>query len=494
MINLHTPGVKLAPWHKTASIPQDELITTIGEDPMEAVKYLYRFRAGQNRGGAQYLRIHIAFPTCYHVDEIVKKNKNSIMILGKQSLLKANSQCISPTTIGWLLRSTPTMMDLWNVKGGFGLYWATVKDGKPYDPKATTRAIHIEVEEQEAPEVKRWAEKTYGRASQNITDYPLGINMMFVQPYNEVRGSAKALVAKLATYQHTNDKMTLSASWYGGFALEKSIQKDKYESLRFWLMSMKSKVSKTANNGTPYHDRLFTGIHRSSDTLETRFYFYKVNEVEANNVITALPLVIKEELQLDPSCFFHRSDYQMLLEGTWDKDRREYKNPHMLNQEQYLQDMDEFFTANRAFFPDMVTVGQLPVDDLQGKAMAMAQGEDDVSIVSNLTEKRLRAATSVHGEDTSSVQSGNTSRSKTKLAVTVALKEVTIEHSKAMAEQQTRLQREIDKLQTQLEQQNSIGHAVLRHSEISQDSTSPDTLLVEYGNVETTEEFQQTCV
>jgi hypothetical protein len=55
------------------------------------------------------------------------------MIPGQQSLLKANSQAINPTTIGWLLGSNPTMVDyqdlekvlrvLWNVKGGFGLYY-----------------------------------------------------------------------------------------------------------------------------------------------------------------------------------------------------------------------------------------------------------------------------------------------------------------------------------------------------------------------------------
>lgn len=66
--------------------------------------------------------------------------------------------------------------------------------------------------------MKLWAEKTYGRASQNMTDYPLGINMMFVQQYNDVKGSAKALVTKLAVYQQTNDKMVSTASWYGEFA------------------------------------------------------------------------------------------------------------------------------------------------------------------------------------------------------------------------------------------------------------------------------------
>jgi hypothetical protein len=33
-----------------------------------------------------------------------------------------------------------------------------------------TRAIHVEVEEAEAAEIVKWAEKTYGRASPNMLD------------------------------------------------------------------------------------------------------------------------------------------------------------------------------------------------------------------------------------------------------------------------------------------------------------------------------------
>lgn len=170
-----------------------------------------------NKPEPQFFRINIAFPDSYTVEEIVKKNKNSIMIPGKQSLMKANSQSTNPVTIGWLLRYTPTMTDfqdlemvlktLWQVKGGFGLYWATIKDGKPYNPQTATRVIHIETDESIAVTITKKAEKTYGTASKTMEDYPLGINMMFVQPHFDVKGSAKALVTKLATYQKTNEQM-----------------------------------------------------------------------------------------------------------------------------------------------------------------------------------------------------------------------------------------------------------------------------------------------
>jgi hypothetical protein len=40
-----------------------------------------------------------------------------------------------------------------------------------------------------------------------MLDYPHSVNMMFVLPYNEVQGAAKSMVAKLASYQNTYDKM-----------------------------------------------------------------------------------------------------------------------------------------------------------------------------------------------------------------------------------------------------------------------------------------------
>jgi len=473
VINLNTPGVCLAPWHQENEGSKEELITTISEDALNIVKYLYGFKAGFNRAGTQYLRIRLAFPSRYSADDIEKKNKNSIMIPGKQTLLKANSQCQNPTTIGWFLRSTPTMVDfddihcilkvMWNIKGAFGLYWATVKDGKPYDAVKTTRAIHMEVEEEEAEKVITWAEKTYGRASANTMDYPLGINMMFVRPYNDVQGSAKSMVAKLAVYQHTNDKMLTSASWYGEMALERSIYKDRFYSLRQWLMSLHSIHPKSHSNGTTYKDKLFHSIHSSPDNREVKCYFYKANATEATNVIAALPLFIQEELQLDPSCFFHKSDYLSILEGTWSCEKREYKNKSLLNQEQYLQELDECFMTNRAFLPEVIVLDTVATSPHQEKMMAMASGEEDVSVISNLTEKTLKAATKLSDTEELSMASGQTSRSKTQAAVRAALKEVSLEHNKAMAEQQKKFQQELAALRQSFERQStgdSPEHAV----------------------------------
>jgi hypothetical protein len=333
ILNLNTPGVRLAPWHKQQKeVKKEELLKELSDDTLEAVRYLYGFKAGMTKNKSQYLRIHIAFPSFYTADDIVKKNKSAIMIPGKQTLLLANSQCVNPVTIGWFLRSTPMMADFndlsralkacWSVKGDFGLYWATVRDGKPYDAAQATRAIHIEVEEDEASSITKWAEKTYGRASSNMLDYPLGINMMFVLPYNEVQGAAKSMVAKLIAYQNTNDKMITSASWYGEMAIDKSIFPEKFVSLRQWLMSLKSIHPKATSKGLPFQDNMFTGIHRSPDGREVTFYFYKANEAEASNVVAGLPLVVQEELQLDPGCFFHRSDYLTVIEGTWNTDTR----------------------------------------------------------------------------------------------------------------------------------------------------------------------------
>jgi hypothetical protein len=470
IINLNTPSVSLAPWYKTKDFKKDELRTELTDDSLEAVRYLYGFKAGMTRNKTQYLRIHIAFPSYYQAEDIVKKNKISLMIPGKQTLLLANSQCVNPVNIGWFLRSTPMMADFddlarvlkacWSVKGDFGLFWATVKDGKPYDAAQATRAIHIEVEEEEASSIKKCAEKTYGRPSSNMLDYPLGINMMFVLPYNDVQGATKSMVAKLASYQQTNDKMVMSSTWYGEMAIDRSIHPDTFISLWQWLMSLKSINHKTTTKGLSFQDNLFTGIHRSPDGREVTFYYYKANEGEASNLIAGLPLVVRDELKLDPGCFFHRSDYLPVIEGTWNAETtREYKNSGVLNQEEYLQELDDFFSVNRSFLPEMIVLDKVETVDSQAKALALASGADDVSILSQLTEKTLRAATMAatgsNGQDESSIESGNTSRSKTQAAVKEALKEVSIEHNKAMEEQRLKFQRELEALRKSMDKHHN---------------------------------------
>jgi hypothetical protein len=476
VMNLNTLRIRLAPWHK-AKVTKEELLSELTENPMDAIRYLYGFKAGTGKSGAQYFRINLAIPSNFSADDVVNRNKNSIMIPGQQSLLKANSQSINPTTIGWFLRSNPMMVDfkdlemilkaLWNVKSGFGLYWAVVRDGDKYNPTTTARAIHIETEEESAARLVALAEKVYGRQfSSRLEDYPLGISMMFVRPFNAVPTKTCGNVKQLAAYQKSNEIMLTSSSWRGEVALDRSIRSDKFESFRHWLMSLSSIKEKPKKDGTMYKDRLFTSIHRSLDKQETLFYFYQSNKAEALQVISALPLMIQEELGLDPGCFFRKTDYAGILEGQWNAVTREYKNKLVINQEQYLQELDDCFLANSAYLPDVVTVEKVVISPEMAKVIAMANGEDDASILSQLTDKTLKEATSrprkgmtSSTSSVTSVQSGNTSKSKTQAAVKDALKEVSLEHNKAMKEQQQRFQKEIEALRQALDQRADLSLA-----------------------------------
>jgi hypothetical protein len=479
VIHLNTAGVKLAPWHKQV-VTKEELRSELSDDPMDAIKYLYGFKAGSGKAGVQYFRINLAIPSHFTVDDVVKRNKNSIMIPGQQSLMKANSQSINPTTIGWFLRSNTSMVDfpdlekvlrtLWNVRGGFGLYWAVVRDGTKYDPTTTARALHIETEEEFAPRLLSLAEKTYGgRFSNKIEDYPLGISMMFVRPFNEVPAKVCGNVKQLAAYQKTNELMLTSTSWLGEIALDRSIKSDRFESFRHWLMSLTSRTEKKKKDGTSYQDKLFTSIHRSTNKQETRFYFYQSNKLEAMNVISGLPLMVQADLGLDPGCFFRKADYVGILDGEWNSEKREYKNKQEINQTQYLEELDDCFLANSEYLPDVVIMDKANKSLLSAdmaKAMAMANGEDEVSVLSQLTEKtlkeantRIRHGTSSSSSSITSGQSGNTSKSKTQAAVRDALKEVSLEHNKAMLEQKQLFQKEIESLRKALEQRTEVSQA-----------------------------------
>jgi hypothetical protein len=300
--------------------------------------------------------------------------------------------------------------------------------------------------------------------------------MMFVKHYNLVQGATRDNLSNLALYQRTNEAMLTSAAWAGSLALDRSIKKDGFESFRHWLMSLTSLVEKRKKDGTTYKDRLFQSIHRSKETNETRFYFYRYNATEARNVISALPLVVKEELGLDPACYFHKADYANILDGHWMPSTREFKNKQTLNQEQYLLDLDDCFLANKEFLPEVVVMGTSTVDpEVARKTMAMANGEDDASVLSQLTEKTLKAATSKHGSGlpsgstVTSQQSGMTSKSKMQAAVKEALKDISLQHNKAMKEQQEKFQREIEVLRKALEDRTTVSQT--NHS--TNDKTPP---------------------
>ena len=99
--------------------------------------------------------------------------------------------------------------------------------------------------------------------------------------------------------------------------------------------------------------------------------------------------MVQQELGLDPGCFFHKADYLGILEGNWDKETRMYKNQQVLNQEQFLHAMDECFLANSEFLPKVVIMDKTKMTPAEVKAMAMANGEDDASVLSQLTDKTL---------------------------------------------------------------------------------------------------------
>jgi hypothetical protein len=244
-------------------------------------------------------------------------------------------------------------------------------------------------------------------------------------------------------------------------------------------MSIDSLKPKTNRNGGQYYDKLFSGIHRSQDTLEVKFYSYRINEVEAQNVVSALPMFIKEELNIDPTCFFHQSDFNYLMEGTWDKTTREYKSRSMINQEQYLNELEDCFRVNREFLPEIIIPDTSTQEQDMAKHVAMANGQDDISMISNLTDKTLKAATTVPQQlhdrsEASSLASGYTSKSKTQLAVKEALKEVSIEHNKAMVEQQKLFQKELDALKKQFTQNLQAGMTIDVQTQLNEGTEDQD--------------------
>jgi len=177
--------------------------------------------------------------------------------------------------------------------------------------------------------------------------------------------------------------------------------------------------------------------------------------------------MVREEMGLDPGCFFRKEDYAGILDGEWNAENREYKNKQVINQEQYLQELDDFFIANSEFLPEVIVMengGKSSLLDTAAKVMAMANGEDEASVLSQLTDKTLKEANlrprtgnTSSASSVTSAQSGNTSKSKTQAAVKEALREDSIEHNKAMLEQKKQFQKELEALRKALDRQTTMS-------------------------------------
>lgn len=62
----------------------------------------------------------------------------------------------------------------------------------------------------------------------------------------------------------------------------------------------------------------------------------------------------------------------------------------MIEQEEYLNDLEDCFMANQEFLPKMVILDKAATTKEAAQHIAMANGEDDVSILSNLMQHETR--------------------------------------------------------------------------------------------------------
>lgn len=143
--------------------------------------------------------------------------------------------------------------------------------------------------------------------------------------------------------------------------------------------------------------------------------------------------------------------------------------------------------VNKEYIPEVVILETSNGHQMEAKTMAMANGEDEVSVLSQLTEKTLKAATEAKARpqdnasstgSVSTTQSGNTSKSKTQAAVKEVLKTVSLEHSRAMQEQHNRMQKEIEALRKELAQHTTFKPTLSPPAEVTFPDKSPSEAIM----------------
>ena len=84
----------------------------------------------------------------------------------------------------------------------------------------------------------------------------------------------------------------------------------------------------TAKTGYYAGDQLFHAIYRDNDPTTAHFMFLTHHKFEATHVINRLPLIIYEELLVNPDDFIPILGINWATMGIWDKYKRAFTDPN----------------------------------------------------------------------------------------------------------------------------------------------------------------------
>ena len=389
-------GIKFIKWNEESANPKgyDKIPKSI-EKAEEFIHNFSRFSKSQKG----YYRIQIVHDDSISREEIVAQAR-LFNIQKKQFLAIADSQATTPVTIGLVLGTTEEMVvspDFLSIikkeseVEEIGLTWKYIQTGQKGKYNNNQKAIYVETESKHATKLQTFLQKSFNDGQIQMfgcsltflpsNAYPTKSQQTKIKKFapaqsclvDAIRSTQlEVAIFKTVTFKDENDK-EISISLAKALANLQSI-------------TIKQGVSK--NKILSFYGNLFYAIIPDQETNVTTFQYLVSNEDEAESVLNALPLFLKEHYNLDQetSKSYSRSkDISKALNGNWNYETRIFRSKRDMKEEVFLENLQLLTQSNNE--QHETNNKQVVYIDPDHQRMMSGKAIDNDSICTNLHQQ-----------------------------------------------------------------------------------------------------------
>ena len=365
----------------------------------KAEEYIYNFsRFSKSQKG--YYRVSILHDVEEAPQENILAQAKQFNIKKQQYISLADSQAINPVTIGLLvgtteeMNSSPDLLALFTKESSvesIGIVWKYIQTGVRGKYDNNQKALYIETEQRDTVKLQAFMHK-------NINDDQIkifGCPLTFL-PSNSY--PTKSQQTKLKKYAPTQASLVGSVrSTEIEVAILKEITYKSREDKKITttlaqalteIQSIHVKQGVTRDKILSFYGNLFYAIVPNYETNHTTFQYLPSNEEEAESVLKALPLFVKEHFQvskLQAESYCRSKHITKALNGQWDFSQRSFKTQQDIKEEMFFENLQLLTQSNTS--PDQPA----QYIDPEHQRMMTGKGIDNDTTCTNLHQKQTKA-------------------------------------------------------------------------------------------------------
>ena len=470
------PSIKVAKWNDNILTGKKAtLVDQIPNDVEKAELYLQNFSRFSN-GKKGYFRIQVIHYTDVPHSLLVDTAR-SFNVPQQQGVYTAASMALNPQSIGMLIGSTEAMMDTKDLYflltrlskvSVIGFTWKYINTGEKGKFNPAQKALYIETESESAKKLSMFFQKHYNEEQNDLFGAPITF-----LPTNSYPTTTQAIkIKKYAPLQTKlmSDMLEHEVELSNFIAITYTTEDTTItSSLLEALMQVKSINPKTVvqnNKQSEFFGKVFYSAITNAETKLTIFQFPAYNETEANSILRALPLFIRDFFQLDIQkkqyCRSHL--LASAQNGEWNNENRTFLSPQDKREKVQFENLELVTQATTQ--PTFISA------DHQ-RAMTGEAPNDDATNATNLHKNTKEG----ENDDTSTLteNTGSTRTSKAKAIAAEQVKEIALqyvhkqEEDKAMIRKQ---QEQLDQQQKEMTEMHRLMKEFMEEKTSTQVSTS----------------------